>query len=176
MSEPLDPPVGLRQPRRRVQPGERSISPDEVRLRPGPPSDEISPAGPLGPQAEPDDAVLGSTPAGQSPAARAQPMDLSKDPDRFQPDVAPGVAVPAARAGPMDPAGDPDRYEPLADGLPVPGRRPDAGAGKDLEQLLGRDGTHEGDRDGLEWLVGLLAVVAFLALVALLFNTVLTPG
>ena len=37
-----------------------------------------------------------------------EPMDMSKDPDRFRPDN--GPAGPAGPAGPLDPRADPDRF------------------------------------------------------------------
>lgn len=72
--------------------------------------------------------------------------------------------------GPLDPALDPDRYTP--DGAE---QAPTAGRGQSLPDLLGAAGTHEGERDNYQWALGLLAVFAFLGLVALLFTYVLTP-
>ena len=71
-------------------------------------------------------------------------MDPQQDPDRYDParDVAP--------AGPLDPEQDPDRF-----------RAPT------LPGLLG-DGAQEDERDNLHWLIGLVSVFAFLALVSLL--------
>ena len=66
-------------------------------------------------------------------------MDPSQDPDRYDPaqDVAP--------AGPLDPTLDPDRFD------------------QTLPQLLGR----EEERESAEWLLGLLFVLGFLALVSI---------
>ncbi len=65
------------------------------------------------------------------------------------------------RAGRLDPADDPDRF--AADGH-----------GRSLPELLGT-GAWEGDRDNYQWALGLLAVLGFLAAVAFLFGTVLSP-
>lgn len=54
---------------------------------------------------------------------------------------------------PLDPAQDPDRY---------------AGEGRTLPEMLGEDGTHEGERNNLEWLYGLLGVLGFLLLFTLM--------
>jgi hypothetical protein len=70
------------------------------------------------------------------------PLDPANDPDRFD-----AGRDNAGDAGPLDPAQDPDRF-----------RSPT------LPGLLG-DGAQEDERDGLEWLFGLLGVVAFLGLV-----------
>ena len=114
---------------------------------------------------------------GLEPAdGRSRRLDMSKDPDRydpdrdaglglvFDPDEHPRVVEPPPPAHPrgLDPRKDPDRYLP-------------PGQGQSLEDLLGKAGTHEGDRNGYEWIAGLLGVMAFLALVAFLFNNVLTP-
>jgi hypothetical protein len=129
---------------------------------------------------EPDPpAVPGLEPAD----GRRRPLDRSQDPDRYDPDrddpnpddpnrddgpvfdpeEHPRVVEPAAQApGRLDPAQDPDRFLP-------------PGQGQSLTDLLGKAGTHEGDRDGYQWIAGLLAVIAFLALVTFLFSTVLTP-
>jgi hypothetical protein len=66
---------------------------------------------------------------------------MSEDPDRYDPskDTAP--------AGPLDPAHDPDRFP----------------ASPTLPELVGK-GSYEDERDGLEWLYGLLGVFAFLGL------------
>lgn len=56
----------------------------------------------------------------------------------------------------LDPEKDPDRY------------RSDSGRGGTLPEMLG-EGAHE-ERDTLEWLYGLLGVLAFLVLVSLLIN------
>jgi hypothetical protein len=71
-------------------------------------------------------------------------LDPAADPDRFDPDR----FDPAQDVGPLDPALDPDRFqEPLT----LPG-------------LLG-PGAYEEEREGLEWLYGLLGVFLFLGLV-----------
>ncbi len=98
------------------------------------------------------------------------PLDPRLDPDRFRPDEAATVPPAAGSSVPLDPAQDPDRY--------VPEPAPPAGAqgqGQSLPDLLGRSRTYEGERDNYQWALGLLAVFAFLGLVAFLFNNVLTP-
>ena len=77
-----------------------------------------------------------------------EPLDMSKDPDRFAPDA---VSRPAA----LDPALDPDRFDGSAVG------------GSTLPELLGK-GSYEDERDNLTWLLGLVGVIAFLVLVSLL--------
>ena len=67
-------------------------------------------------------------------------LDPAGDPDRFDP---------SAPAGPLDPALDPDRFPQHP--LTLPG-------------LLGA-GAHEEEREGMEWLYGLLGVFLFLGLV-----------
>jgi hypothetical protein len=52
---------------------------------------------------------------------------------------------------------------------------PRRGGGQSLTDLIGKDRSFEERRDGYEWVAGLLAIVAFLALVTLIFNVVLTP-
>lgn len=96
---------------------------------------------------------------GTEPTGRTQPLDLSQDPDRYDPDrVAPVPELPRG----LDPANDPDRFPP-------------AGQGRSLPELIGREGTHEGERDTFEWAYGLLAVLVFLLAVSFLFNNVLSP-
>ena len=68
-------------------------------------------------------------------------LDPAADPDRFDP-------ARAEVAGPLDPALDPDRFQ----------------APMTLPGLLG-DGAYEEEREGLEWLYGLLGVFLFLGLV-----------
>ena len=109
---------------------------------------------------EPDlPAVPGLEPAD----GRTRPLDRSKDPDRFDPDAHPRVVepVPEQPRG-LDPARDPDRFRP-------------PGQGQSLPELLGEERTYEGERDGYQWVFGLLGVLAFLAIVAYLFGNVLTP-
>lgn len=85
-----------------------------------------------------------------------RPLDMSQDPDRFDPVDQPTVV------GPLDLSRDPDR-------MPRPGE------GQSLTDLIGKDRSFEENRDGYEWVAGLLAVVAFLALITFIFNVVLTP-
>jgi hypothetical protein len=98
-------------------------------------------------------------PAPHVPAQDAGPrrgLDMSQDPDRFDAD-----APPELPRG-LDPAYDPDRYRP-------------PGQGQTLTDLLGKEGSQEGDRDGYQWVLGLVGVFLFLGIVAFLFNSVLTP-
>ncbi len=88
------------------------------------------------------------------------------DPDR--PDGPPRTAPPA---GPLDMSKDPDRY--TADAQPPLGRT--GGAAPSLTDLIGRQAAQEEDRDGYVWIFGLLATLAFLGLVALVFSR-LSPG
>ena len=71
-------------------------------------------------------------------------LDPAQDPDRYDADR--DEAPPAA----LDPAADPDRY-----------RSPT------LPGLLG-EGAQEDERNNLTWLLGLVAVFAFLLVVSLL--------
>lgn len=93
-----------------------------------------------------------ASPAGPFPGS-PQPgkLDMSKDPDRFDP-----VRDALAPQPKLDPAQDPDRYRP-------------PGAGQTLPGMLG-DGAQEDTRDNMVWALGLLAMVCFLLLVALLFG------
>jgi hypothetical protein len=75
------------------------------------------------------------------------PLDPSKDPDRFDPGAEPEAL------GPLDPALDPDRFDPKAS------RR-----SQTLPEMLG-EGAFEDERNNLDWLVGLLGIVLFLAIV-----------
>ncbi len=114
---------------------------------------------------------------------RVQSLDMSKDPDRYDPDR----EQPVAPTGPLDMSKDPDRYDPALDPIeqPVvvgpldlskdPDRMPKPGSGQSLTDLIGKDRSYEEDRDSYEWIFGLLAVLAFLALVAFFFNSVLSP-
>lgn len=88
------------------------------------------------------------------PAPRVQPLDMSKDPDRFDPHASISVV------GPLDPRRDPVRA--------------DAGRGQSLTDLVGKKGAYEEERDNYTWALGLLGVLAFLALVAFLFGEVLS--
>jgi hypothetical protein len=110
----------------------------------------------------PDDPsiVPGLGPSGGTPpTGRTQPLDRSQDPDRYDPSRVP--PVPELPRG-LDPADDPDRFRP-------------AGQGRSLPELLGQEGTHEGERDTYQWAYGLIAVLGFLVAVSLLFNNVLSP-
>ena len=119
---------------------------------------------------------------GLEPAdARTPPLDLSQDPDRFRPEDHPRVVEPARG---LDMSQDPDRFDPdapppeLPRGLDPaydPDRYRPPGQGQTLTDLLGKEGTQEGDRDGYQWVLGLVGVFVFLGLVAFLFNNVLTP-
>lgn len=80
-------------------------------------------------------------------------LDPAGDPDRFVPDA----AVPPAPVGPLDPALDPDRFVPDAAGDP---------SGKDLTELIGKERSFEEERNPYTWVLGLVAVVAFLAVVS----------
>ena len=70
----------------------------------------------------------------------------------------------------LDPARDPDRYDPLQDAAPAgpldPAQDPDRFRSPTLPELVG-DGAYEDEREGSEWLLGLLGVFGFLALVTL---------
>ena len=105
------------------------------------------------------------------------PLDPRLDPDRFRPEQpdGPPVAPPAGGALPLDPALDPDRFVPdlPLDASPPPGSG--RGQGQSLPDLLGSSRTYEGERDNVQWALGLLAVLAFLGLVTFLFGSVLTP-
>jgi len=71
----------------------------------------------------------------------------------------------------LDPGQDPDRFDPARDPSPPaaldPVQDPDRYRSPTLPGLLG-EGSHEGERDKLTWLLGLLAVFGFLAAVSLL--------
>ena len=87
------------------------------------------------------------------------------DADRFDPDAdspAADTPLPELLRG-LDPAYDPDRFAPPA------------GQGQSLVDLIGKERTHEGERDNYQWAIGLVSVLAFLALVTFLFTSVLTP-
>ncbi len=105
---------------------------------------------------------LGPVPS-EVPAPRAeQPgrLDPALDPDRYDP------TRDAAPAGRLDPAFDPDRYDPSRDVPP--------GQGQTLPDLLG-EGAFEEPRNNYQWAVGLLGVLAFLALVSFFFSSVVSP-
>jgi hypothetical protein len=84
------------------------------------------------------------------------PLDMSQDPDRFDP-----ARDAAAPTGPLDMSQDPDRYRP-------------PGQGQTLTDLLG-EGAQEDQRDNGQWALGLLAVIAFLALASWFFGSVVSP-
>ncbi len=92
------------------------------------------------------------------------PLDPSNDPDRYDPDRDNAFHA-GGPPGPLDPALDPDRYDPAA-GVPVqrPGR-----SGETLTELLG-EGSYNDKPNPYVFLLGLLAVVAFLGLVAWIFS------
>ena len=106
------------------------------------------------------------------------PLDPRLDPDRYRPEEPdPPPVVPEAGDGtsPLDPADDPDRFVPdLPSDAPPP--LSGQGQGQSLTDLLGSSRTYEGERDNYQWALGLLAVLAFLGLVAFLFGSVLTPS
>jgi len=121
---------------------------------------------------------------------RVEPPGDTGDVARFSPADHPRVVEPVAppssrRLGAAD---DPDRFDAARDGA-APGTEPTRaldprqdpdrflppGQGQTLKDLLGEAGTHEGSRDGYQWVAGLIGVFLFLALVAFLFSTVLTP-
>ena len=83
------------------------------------------------------------------------PLDPKDDPDRFDPDrIDPDRSVPPA--GPLDPALDPDRYAA-------------EGRGDTLPELLGA-GAYDDTTSPYLFLLGLLGVLVFLGLVALIFS------
>ena len=114
------------------------------------------------------------------------PLDMSQDPDRYDPDRDEGnpvfdITEHPRVVEPLDMSHDPDRYDPTREAAV-----PDLPRGLDprldpdrydqtLPELLGA-GAQVDERDGYQWVAGLLGVLAFLALVAFLFNSVLTPG
>ena len=98
------------------------------------------------------------------PAPRtSRRLGAADDPDRFDPErVAAAADLPPELPRGLDPRHDPDRFVP-------------PGQGQTLTELLGKEGSQEGDRDGYQWVAGLIGVFLFLALVSFLFNSVLTP-
>jgi hypothetical protein len=92
---------------------------------------------------------------------RVQPLDMSKDPDRFDPD----------RADQLDPVYQPTVVGPL-DMAQDPDRMPRPGEGQSLTDLIGKQAAQEDERDNYEWAIGLLAVLTFLGLVAFFFSEV----
>lgn len=99
-------------------------------------------------------------PAGdpERPTSVRRGLDPAHDPDRF--DASREPEVPELLRG-LDPRYDPDRF--------------DSTAGKNLTDLVGKEGAFEEERDGQTWVYGLLLVFGFLAVVALLFQYVLVP-
>jgi hypothetical protein len=92
------------------------------------------------------------------------PLDMSKDPDRYDPTrdpLADAPYDPTVVGGPLDRSLDPDRYRP-------------PGQGQTLTDLLG-EGAHEDKRDNAQWAWGLLSILAFLAFVSWFFTSVATP-
>ena len=119
-----------------------------------------------GPQVEPDREPV-FDPAEHPRVVEPAPRRLvaADDPDRFDPDrfePSREPASPPELPRDLDPRQDPDRFLP-------------PGQGQSLTDLLGKAGTYEGERDGYQWVAGLLGVLAFLALVAFLFQSVLEP-
>ncbi len=100
-------------------------------------------------------------------AAPTTHLDMSQDPDRYDPSRDAGLGAPLV-TGPLDMSQDPDRYDPRADAGA-------AGSGQTLSELLGGSAAQDEERDSFVWLAGLLAVAAFLGLVALFFSSV-QPG
>jgi hypothetical protein len=119
---------------------------DDVTIVPG-----LGPSGPLDMSQDPDR----FDPA-RDAAAPTGPLDMSQDPDRFDP-----ARDAAAPTGPLDRSLDPDRYRP-------------PGQGQTLTDLLG-EGAQEDQRDNGQWALGLLAVIAFLALASWFFGSVVSP-
>lgn len=139
---------------RRVEPGDASSEQDDISIVPGLGTGEL-------PQ----------------PRSATHGLDPALDPDRFD----------RGRDGALDPRLDPDRYDPGRDSAPLVGldprfdpdrydasRDPDLppGQGQTLTELLGA-GAYEDARDGWEWVVGLLAVLVFLGIVAFFFGSVI---
>lgn len=88
-------------------------------------------------------------------------LDPRHDPDRFDPnhvDQGRAPEPPEILRG-LDPRYDPDRFD----------------GSQNLTELVGKERSFEDERDNYQWAYGLLAVLGFLALVAFLFNNVLTP-
>ncbi len=94
----------------------------------------------------------------------AVPLDPAGDPDRYDPDRDDAFHL-EGPPGPLDPALDPDRYDPAAD---VPVQRPGR-PGETLTDMLGA-GAYDDKPSPYIFLLGLLAVVAFLGLVAFIFS------
>lgn len=91
----------------------------------------------------------GSAPLRTGPSGSG-PLDLSQDPDRMPPassGPAPRVPTRTTPVRPLDPSQHPDRDD------------------RTLTEMLG-EGAQEESRDTYVWFFGLLAVLAFLALVA----------
>lgn len=84
---------------------------------------------------------------------------MTTEPDR---PAVPGLEPADGRTRPLDMSQDPDRFRP-------------PGQGQSLPELLGEERTYQGERDGYQWVFGLLGVLVFLALVAFLFANVLEP-
>ena len=127
---------------------------------------ETLPRSPAPPHYEDDTSIvpgLGPAP-GEVPAPRgATPppthLDPAGDPDRYENSASRPV-------GPLDPAHDPDRFDARREVPP--------GQGQTLPDLLG-EGAHEEQRDNYQWAIGLLGILAFLALVSWFFGSVATP-
>lgn len=133
------------------------------------PRSDRAPTGRLDPALDPDRfdphrsdvGRSGSSRMGAAPTGR---LDPALDPDRFdpnRPDAGRFDALPTTPTGRLDPTRDPDRYKP-------------PGQGQSLTDLLG-DGAHEDERDNYQWALGLVAVFGFIAVMAWLFGSVLSP-
>ena len=101
-------------------------------------------------------------PAPRTDPTRGVPLDMSKDPDRFDPTSSFDPTASLSVVGPLDPARDPDRM-------------PRAGEGQSLTDLMGKARAQEDERDNYAWAYGLIGVLVFLGLVAWLFGEVLSP-
>ena len=138
----------------------------------GEPTDDVSIVPGLGPSGPVEDRYEAS------PYPADGRLDMSKDPDRFDP-----TASPYPADGRLDMSKDPARFDPSADitavGGPLdrsldPDRYRPPGQGQTLTDLLG-EGAQEDTRDNLSWAYGLLSVIAFLALVSWFFSSFATP-
>ena len=138
----------------------------------------------------PHESDLPAVPGLEPADGRTRPLDPAGDPDRFDPAAHPRIVEPVDQVRPsprrLGAADDPDRFDasrgPAAPELPrglAPRADPDRflppGQGQSLTDLIGKDGAFEEERDGYQWVAGLLGVLAFLALVAFLFQNVLSP-
>ena len=88
------------------------------------------------------------------------PLDPAQDPDRFD------ATRESTPTGPLDPALDPDRFDPAAD---LPAQRKRRGSDETLTDMLG-PGAYADKTSPYLFLLGLLGIVVFLGLVALIFS------